>query len=229
MSAVHPAHGREIRGTVTDDVGAPIVGAELFAGRSTPVAHTDASGTFALRTGQLGLVVLAARQLGYRPAMDVVRVGAGGGATELAFVLSPVDFRGDSAQWARASGSLIGTEVAAMQGRFSSGAGSVFTWREIEARQVQFLSQLLEAGVPGLSVRRTRTGAGRVTNTRLAAPCQPLIVVDGVAWRNGGNLDDLQPQIVQTVEVYRGGSTAPMKLGFDTACGAIVITTRTGR
>jgi outer membrane cobalamin receptor len=63
----------------------------------------------------------------------------------------------------------------------------------------------------------------------MASPCQPLVVVDGVAWRNGGNLDDLPPQIVQTIEVYRGGSTAPMKLGFDTACGAIVITTRTGR
>ncbi|MCU0635721.1 MAG: Plug domain-containing protein [Gemmatimonadaceae bacterium] len=224
-----PAHGRELRGTVTDDVGMPLEGAELFVGRSVPLVRTGAAGTFVVHTSQQGLLVLGARQLAYRPAMDVVRVSAGGGPTELAFVLAPVEFKGDSAQWVRASGATLGTEVAAMQARFSSGAGSVFTWREIEARQVQFLSQLLEGGVPGLSVRRSRTGVGRVTNTRMASPCQPLVVVDGVAWRNGGNLDDLPPQIVQTIEVYRGGSTAPMKLGFDTACGAIVITTRTGR
>jgi hypothetical protein len=222
-------HGKLIRGTVTDDIGTPIAGAEIFAGQPTAVARTDDGGQFAVRSSHQGLLAVGARQSGFRPAIDVVRVASGGGTIELGFVLTPVEFRGDSVAWARASGAFLHTEITAMQQRFSTGASAVFTWRDVDARQVQFLSQLIEGGVPGVTIRRSRTGTGRVTSSRMASPCTPLLVVDGLAWRNGGTVDDIPPPTVQTIEVYRGGSTAPMRLGFDTACGAIVITTRTGR
>ena len=222
-------HGKLIVGTVRDDAGVPIEGAEIFAGQAAVATRTDAAGAFAIRSSMQGLVALGARQQGYRPALDVLRLASGAGTLELAFVLPVVEYRGDSAQYVRASGGSLPAEVAAMQQRFSAGASAVFTWRDVDARQVQSLSQLIEGGVPGVSVRRTRTGNGRVTSSRMASPCTPLLVVDGLAWRNGGTVDDIPPPIVQTVEVYRGGSTAPMRLGFDTACGAIVITTRTGR
>jgi hypothetical protein len=222
-------HGKLIRGIVTDDGGTPIEGAEIFAGQALPSTRTDPGGHFAIRSSHQGLLAMGARQLGFRPAIDVLRVSAGGGVLELAFVLGPIDLRGDSAAVAKASGAFLNTEIIAMQQRFSTGASAVFTWRDVNDRQVQFLSQLIEAGVPGVTIRRGRSGAGRVSSSRMASNCTPLLVVDGVAWRNGGTLDEIPPLTVQTIEVYRGGSTAPMRLGFDTACGAIVITTRTGR
>jgi hypothetical protein len=229
QTAEEPARGRVLRGTVVDDAGVPLAGAEIFVGRARVATRTDATGAFLTRTTQQGLLAVGARQPLHRPAIDVVKVQSGEGDLEFAFVLVPITLTGDSARDARAGGEGLPGEITAMQARFSSGAGTVFTWREIEKRQVQFLSQLLEAGVPGLRAPSARIGSGRISSSRFATNCQPLIVVDGLAWRAGGNLDELPPQIVQTIEVYRGGSTAPMRLGFDTGCGAIVITTRTGR
>ena len=93
------------------------------------------------------------------------------------------------------------------------------------------VAQALQGSVPGLMVLNTSAGAEpdmeimmRGRNS-IAANNSPLVVVDGIPY--GGNLTDLNPADIESIEVLKDGSAAAI-YGSRGSNGVILITTKQG-
>ncbi|MFO7257645.1 MAG: TonB-dependent receptor [Bacteroidota bacterium] len=93
------------------------------------------------------------------------------------------------------------------------------------------VAQALQGSIPGVMVMNT--GAGAEPNMEImirgrnsiAANNAPLVVVDGIPY--GGNLTDLNPADIESIEVLKDGSAAAI-YGSRGANGVILITTKQG-
>src|SRR5690606_1379690 len=93
------------------------------------------------------------------------------------------------------------------------------------------VAQALQGSIPGVMVMNTSAGAepsmeimvrGR---SSIAANNAPLVVVDGIPY--GGNLTDLNPADIESIEVLKDGSAAAI-YGSRGSNGVILITTKQG-
>lgn len=107
------------------------------------------------------------------------------------------------------------------------GLGSYVTRDEID--RTPLLASDLLRGLAGISLVRRGAGFGYAPVGR--ANCGFRYVLDGVRVGPDFEIDDISPEWIDAVEVYRGAATVPMEfaaLGDDRrgACGVIVIWTR---
>ena len=93
------------------------------------------------------------------------------------------------------------------------------------------ISQAIQGSIPGVMVRTTSAGASpdqtilvRGKNS-ITANNEPLIVVDGIPY--GGNLTDINPYDVESIEVLKDASAAAI-YGSRGANGVILVTTKQG-
>jgi TonB-linked SusC/RagA family outer membrane protein len=93
------------------------------------------------------------------------------------------------------------------------------------------VAQALQGSIPGVMVMNTSAGAEpnmeimiRGRNS-IAANNAPLVVVDGIPY--GGNLADLNPADIESIEVLKDGSAAAI-YGSRGSNGVILITTKQG-
>lgn len=112
--------------------------------------------------------------------------------------------------------------------RANAGHGGFFiTRKEIEQRQPRVLSDMLRR-VPGLRVD-CDFGTCRVTTfteaRRIMGGCPIQYFLDGLPFL--GDVDELTPDQVEGIEVYRGSSTIPPQFNTGTSmCGVIAIWSR---
>lgn len=112
----------------------------------------------------------------------------------------------------------------------------------IEAAQITGVHVTRTSGDPGAPARIRMRGIGSIAQNN-----DPVVIVDGV-WINaamstedikrrvpgggantvGSSLDDIDPEIIETIEIVRGPSAATL-YGQDAANGVIVITTKRGQ
>lgn len=112
-------------------------------------------------------------------------------------------------------------------------AGRFIGRREIEERDPRRLTDLL-VGVPGLRMDRPAAGRRSVRAGRRARPpgrpsCRVRYFVDGVHLPEASRfaLDELAPEDVAGIEIYRGPSEVPTRFSRRRdACGVIVVWTR---
>lgn len=109
----------------------------------------------------------------------------------------------------------------------------------MERTPVRNVTDLIEAAqIPGVLVQRQSGDPGSPTKIRIrglgsiSESNDPVVVIDGV-WAGNvsgrpSRIDELDPAIIETVEVVRGASAATL-YGQDAANGVIVITTKRGR
>ena len=124
------------------------------------------------------------------------------------------------------------TQPAAKMHEFNSrkaaGHGGYFvTRKDIEERQPRVLSDLLRR-VPGLRVD-CDFGSCRVTTfnetRRIMGPCPIQYFLDGIPFL--GDLDEMTPDQIEGIEVYRGSSSIPPQFNTGTSmCGVIAIWSR---
>lgn len=93
------------------------------------------------------------------------------------------------------------------------------------------IAQAIQGAIPGVMIQTTRAGAApsesmmiRGRNSILASN-EPLIVIDGIPY--GGQLNDLNPNDVKSIEVLKDASAAAI-YGSRGANGVILITTKLG-
>lgn len=111
--------------------------------------------------------------------------------------------------------------------RRDAGGGYFITPDEVESRILQQTSDIF-SGVPGLQVTGGTTGRARIQVARKGQACRPLIFFDGVAVPDA-SIDDLNPEDLLAVEVYRGPSETPLEFSrTSNTCGAILMWTRAG-
>jgi len=214
-----------VAGTVRDTSGRPIAMVRLTSG--TTHALTDSAGRFALANLPLGSTALVVRRLGFKP-LDTTLALVSGRSDTIAFVLAmlPQKLPGVTSDM----DAILRDRLPEFYRHRSIGGGFYFDRRDIDARQPQYLSDLLRS-LPGTRMMTDRSGRGTMRMTRSSGggrDCPPDVWLDGVR-AEGLNVDDVGIHDVEAVELYRGPAGLPPELNDRLGrpnCGAIVIWTR---
>jgi len=114
--------------------------------------------------------------------------------------------------------------------------GSVATLKggDLNRTPAASVDQLLQGKIPGVQVMAPsgQPGAGATIRIRGASSLNgskaPLMVVDGYPWGDAGNLKQINPEDIESIEVLKDASSAAI-YGSRGANGVILITTRKGR
>jgi outer membrane receptor protein involved in Fe transport len=211
--------------SVTDtDSGQPLRGAQVQIIGVGVGGVTDSNGTLRLEGLQPGARTIDVRYLGYAPEQSVVILERGrASAVQFQLDLQPI--------------SLAEVKVRTMPSvlrsrgfltRQAGGSGTFITREDIQRMQARQMSDVLRR-VAGLTLSTSSSGNrshARSRGTKVLGPCPIQYFIDGVQTTQF-NVDDVKPDDVAGLEVYRGAATVPFEFDKGTAmCGVIVIWTR---
>ena len=223
-----------VRGTITDDDGEPIPGANVRIENTTRGAATNLDGEYELSVTP-GPQVLIASFVGFVDETAEINPAAGETIT-VNFVLNAgVELEGISvdALGFATNKDELGTSQSSVSGESIQRSGETSVLRALAAK-APGINVSASGGDPGSSTRIVIRGQNSIQGDN-----QPLVVIDGVPVYNtsGGGTDgvqqasrlnDLNPEDIQSVEVLRSASAAAL-WGSRAQAGVIVITTKKGQ
>lgn len=206
---------KQVSGVVTDNTGAPVVGAAVvIPGTSTGVV-TDASGRYSLAVPQ-GTRAIEVSCIGY--ATQTIAVGA---ASTYNVVLAD-----DSLMLAETVVVGYGTMK---KGEVASAISTVKSEDFLKTPGAN-AAELIKGKVPGLIVNTPDGNPVSSTQislrgaTTLKAGTAPLVLIDGVP----GSLSEVSSDDIEQIDVLKDGSAAAI-YGTRGTNGVIIITTRNSR
>lgn len=231
-----------IEGTVTDagarrplsNVQVTIVGTGGTVG-----AVTNASGQFRILNVVPGERTVRARLIGYTPVTKAVTVTAGATATaqialsQSAVELSAVVTTGTGG--GQVESKKLGNTVAAIEAPANA---PITSFSDMLQGREPGVMALPSSGLTGEGTRIRIRG-----NASLSQSNEPIVYVDGVRIDNGGGwgpgyvgtggggrpsrLDDIDPAVIEKVEVLKGAAAATL-YGTEASNGVVIITTKKG-
>jgi TonB-linked SusC/RagA family outer membrane protein len=226
-----------IQGSVSDETGRPLVGAQVQVVGESVGSLTNSEGRFQIVNVPAGQRTVRAQLIGYGTQQQTVDVTAGAAAT-LNFTLEAqaVSLEGVvvTALGLERQQRSIGTSVQAVGGEELT-----------EARETNIVNAL-SGKVSGIAVTNAgpQGGSSRIVirgASSIAGNNQPLFIVDGVPIDNssprlegyggvdyGNAAQDINPNDIESISVLKGPNAAAL-YGSRAANGAIVITTKSGR
>ena len=237
-----------IEGTVSDESGNPLVGANVTVDGTSFGAATGVDGDYTINipSGTIdgNTVVVAASYIGYKSAIASVDVPVGGSVNLIfslavdaiglkAIVVTALGFTGNRDEQGSSSVSVAAADMTR--------SGESLMGNALAAKASNVIVNAV-AGDPGASTSIKIRGANTISGAS-----QPLIVVDGMPINNstvygGGNnisggrdagtvqqsrLNDLNANDFESVEVLKGASAAAL-WGSRAANGVIMIKTKDG-
>ena len=210
------AQNIKVNGTVKDQAGEPIVGANVvLQGSTTNYTLTDAAGAFSLNVPANGILDITS--LGY--IAQSVRVN---GKAEINVVLADdsqlldetivVAFGTSTKEAFTGSAKVIGDEKLALS--------QVSNVTDALAGQVAGVQLISSNGAPGASATIRIRGISSIN-----AGKDPLIVVDGVPY--DGDMNNIAPSDIESMTVLKDAASNAL-YGARGANGVIMITTKKG-
>ena len=213
-----------VHGMVRDTTGAPVALTRLT--NSGFVTLSDSTGYFFLAGLPAGSSTLTVRRLGFEP-LDIVLQLVGGRTDSVTLVMTvlPEKLPGMTTE----ADAFARIHLAEFYRHRSVGIGTFMDRKEIDAKQVQRISDLMRR-LPGgrITTDRGSRSTLRMSRNTGGRDCPPDIWVDGVR-ATGMNVDDIPLNDVEALEVYRGPAGVPPEMNNrlgNPACGALVIWTR---
>lgn len=226
------AQTKSVKGTVTDDKGAPLPGVSVSVkGKLSYQTLAVEKGSYDIKVPDPANDILVFSFIGF--ATQEVKLN---GRTSLNIQLVRSDIKLDEVIVVGALG------INRTQKSLTYASQNVDPKTMTEARDVSFLNalsgkvaglQITGSGQPGGSVRITLRG-----DNSLSGSNQPLIVVDGVPIENApgdaGNIDygnaaaNINPDDIESITVLKGPNGAAL-YGAKAANGAILITLKKGK
>lgn len=204
-----------ITGTVTDERGEPIIGANLVEKGTTNGVVTDYNGQFSIPVTKNA--VLQISYIGY-----IAQELTLGSKTSVNIVLKE-----DLKQLEEVVVVGYGTQKRGLV----TGSLSVTDGGEIAQSKTQNLSLALQGRLPGVVINN-RSGEPGADNTSVnirgrstTGNNDPLILIDGIA--NRGGLDRINPNDIESVTVLKDASASIY--GARSANGVILVTTKRGK
>ena len=202
---------KKVKGTVTDENGEPIIGANILeegsAGNGT---ITDVDGNFELTVA--GNATLKVTYIGYQPQQISV-LGKNTLAIAMASDTEVLD-------------EVVVVGYGTMRKKDLTGAVGLVGGDDLQQRHTTTLSTALQGAVAGVQV--TRTGGQpeaspsiRIRGITTMSNNDPLVIVDGTV----GNIDDVNPEDVESMTVLKDAASASI-YGARAAAGVILITTK---
>lgn len=214
------AQNATVRGIVTGSPdGEPIAGASVVVKGSVKGTTTDARGAYALTAGRDEVLVISF--LGYK-TREVPVAGRTAVDAQLDEDVAMVD-------------EVVVVGYGTM--KKSDLTGSVSSVKASDVTQVSAgsIDKLLQGRVAGLTVidNSNDSPEGSVTVrvrgiSSINGSNSPLVVVDGVPMGDAGNLTNVNPNIIESIEVLKDASATAI-YGSRGANGVIMITTKGGR
>ena len=207
-----------VKGTVKDEAGEPIVGANvLLHGSRTVYTMTDVNGSFALNVPGNG--VLDVNCLGYNSRQVPVNNRA-----NIDIILLVDDQLLDE--------TIVVAYGTATKSSFT-GSAAVVDDEVIAKKLSSKVTSALAGTTPGVQIVTSSgdpTGNGSTIRIRgigsMSADSSPLIVVDGVPYE--GAISDINPQDVESMSVLKDAAASAI-YGHRGANGVILITTKKGK
>ncbi|MBT8291587.1 MAG: SusC/RagA family TonB-linked outer membrane protein, partial [Muriicola sp.] len=203
-----------VTGTVTDDLGAPLPGANVVVKGTTNGTQTDFDGNYTITANANDVLVFSyigfARQevpINGQSRIDVQMA-------EDASQLSEVVVTGYSTQ---TRGDITGS-VASVDISEATKAPLVNAAEALEGRVTGVT--VTNAGTPGSSPKIVIRGFGTSNNTN------PLYIIDGVQTDNPSILNSINPGDIEQINVLKDGAAAIY--GARASNGVVIITTKSG-
>ena len=217
--------GRQITGTVTDDLNEPLIGASILVTGASTGTITDLNGNFSIRLPD-GKTEIQVSYIGY--VTQTLRVGSGNVLNVQmktdAFTLSDIVVIGYGTQ---RKSDLTGSVSHVSSKDFN--AGLISSPEQLINGKVSGVQIMSNSGSPTAgSTIRIRGGAS------LNASNDPLIVLDGVPLESGGIdgnsgnfLSLVNPSDIESMTVLKDASSTAI-YGSRASNGVIIITTKKG-
>jgi len=234
MTLVASAQNRTATGVVNDNIG-PVIGAGVVVAGTNNGAITDVDGSFTLNNVPVGSTLVVSC-IGYE-------------TVEVVFNGQPVKVT------LREDSELLDEVVVTALGITREKKSLGYAVQDVKAEELTrgggvTLTDALMGKVAGLSINNSATGAGGSTrvvlrgNSSLSDNNEPLYVVDGVPYDNGGSPSadqsglwgskdhqsgafDINPEDIESVSVLKGATAAAL-YGSRAGNGVILITTKKG-
>ena len=210
------AFAQQVKGTVKDSAGSPIIGAAVVVEGTTVGTSTDVNGAFAVdaRDGQ----TLVVSFIGYVPQNVVV----GGGRTVYDIVLQEDTLDVDE---------VVVVGYGTQKKSVVTAAISSITADDLKAQSNNRIQNVLQgmtsgvtvtapSGAPDASAQVRVRGVGSINNS------EPLYIVDGLAI--SGGIDYLNPNDIERIEVLKDAASGAV-YGARAANGVILVTTKKGQ
>jgi TonB-linked SusC/RagA family outer membrane protein len=204
----------QVRGTVVDEAGEPMVGATVQIKGTAQGTITDVDGTFMISAPSDGILVIS-------------YVGM---ETQEVKVMSTVKviLKGNS----QVLDEVIVVAYGTTRRSSFAGAASTIKGEKLEKIQTSNLSKALEGTTAGLQTTSGsgQPGAGASIIIRglgsISASQSPLIVLDGVPYE--GSLNSIPPQDIESYTVLKDAAANSL-YGARGSNGVIIITTKKGK
>lgn len=217
------AQGSILVGSVRDDRGVPVAGAQILIRGAQVRAVTDADGMFRIAGVPLGLTYVAARAPGVLPAVELLRITA---ADSLAFVLERFRDGDDSVEYVLKAEKAWARDIERYAAA-TSAARTAFTLTDRDITQLgAAVTTDLFRGPVGFRVVGSGMTAVVVTNSR---SCRPNVFIDGQEQLPRFNINEIRPRSIKLLLAFNSQAVLPPQLRsfrVDQLCGAISILTR---
>jgi TonB-linked SusC/RagA family outer membrane protein len=212
------AQTRTIRGTVSDDKGAPLTGVSVLVKGSNNGMQTDASGNFKLTVNSAkGKVVLTFSYLGYKK-LDV----STDGSSDVTVQLEKEDNSLDDVV-------VIGYGKA--KKRDLTGAVGIVTGKELMKTPVANAAEALTGRIAGLQITTTEGSPDAEVKVRLRGGTSisqdnaPLYIVDGFPV---SNINNIAMSSIETFTFLKDAASTAI-YGSRASNGVFLITTKEGK
>lgn len=209
-----------VRGTVKDTKGEPIIGASIIVkGDATKGAATDIDGKFTISNVPSN-ATLTVSYVGMKTQEVAV-----GGRNTISIVLK------DDAE---VLGEVVVVGYGTQKKVNLTGSVSTVDTKTLEARPVQSVAQALQGAVPGLNLGIGNSGGA--LNSKLSMNIRgtgtigsgsnsaPLVLIDGTE----GDLYSIAASDIENISVLKDASSSAI-YGSRAAFGVILVTTRSGK
>lgn len=239
--AVHPLAAQElaVSGVVVSQDGRPLSAAQVVVQGTQRAAATDDQGRFRIvgLSGTSGSsITLRAVRVGFRPALQTVRLGA----TDVRIEMEELVLQLNQAV-------ITGTATGGQARAIGTARGEVKVAEMLVKVPPTSMQGILAGNIAGVNMSSApgNVGTGSAIRIRGAGSLSlgntPLVYVDGVRIDNDQNaalkgmrggsvsrLNDLNPDEIENVEVIKGPAAATL-FGTEASAGVIQITTKKGK
>lgn len=214
-ASVSSQPSKTITGTITDENGEPIIGANIVEKGTTNGSITDIDGKFSLNIRESAILVIS--YIGYN--------------TQYIPVTNKSIYNIKLVEDSKALDEVVVVGYGVQKKVNLTGAVSVVKGEEMTRRPVTNATSMLQAQVPGL---RVVNGSGQSGNNKVNlrvrgqgtysdAGSDPLVLINGVP----GDLSTLDPNAIESISVLKDAASAAV-YGARAANGVILVTTKTG-
>ena len=219
MAVVAQAQGQTVKGTVLDEAGEPMIGATVKAVGGQGGTVTDLDGNYVLKVDQK-VKQIEVVYVGYRNQKVQIKNGR-------------ADARMSTDKNELNELVVIGYG-AVKKGDITNAVAKVKA-EELADRPVANIANALQGELAGVDVQSTSGAPGSSVQIKVRGATSinedgntnPLYVVDGVPMDEGFDLQQLNPQDIESIEVLKDASSSAI-YGSRGANGVIIITCKKG-